>query len=44
METKHENDEMEIDLGAVFRMLLSRWWAILLTAILGAAAGLGITA
>lgn len=44
METKHENDEMEIDLGAVFQMLLSRWWAILLTAILGAAAGLGITA
>ena len=44
METRYDNEEMEIDLGALFRMLLSRWWIILLTIILGAAAALGITA
>lgn len=44
METKHENDEMEIDLGALFRVLISRWWAILLAVVLGAAAALAVTA
>lgn len=44
METKHENEEVEIDLGGLFRSLLARWWAILLTMILGAAAALIVTA
>ena len=38
-----ENDEMEIDLVELFRVLLKKWWLILLVALVGAAAAIGIT-
>lgn len=43
MNEYYENDEIEIDLRALFHTLLRRWWLILLCGILGGTAALGIT-
>ena len=36
METKNSNDELEIDLGEIISLILSRLWIILFIGILGA--------
>lgn len=38
-----EADEIEINLGELFRMLLQKWWIILMTALLGLIIAAGIT-
>jgi len=38
-----ETDEIEIDLVELFYALLKKWWAILITALLGAAIAIGFT-
>lgn len=43
MEPRCDSEEREIDLSGLFRAIAARWWAVLLTMILGASAALGIT-
>lgn len=43
MNEKYHNDETEIDLIALFHVLLRKWWLILIFAVVGGAAALGIT-
>ena len=40
---KEYDDEIEIDLGALFQCLLKKWWLIVICALIGAGLALGST-
>ena len=44
MNNKEYDDEMEIDLGALFHVLIRKWWLIAICAIMGGVIALGGTA
>ena len=44
MNNKEYDDEIEIDLGALFHVLLRKWWLIGICAIMGGVIALGGTA